>query len=72
MVLMKVCESFDRDDDVLEVDGRGGSVAVFDNRTVSAIMNIDFDASKSVFQINQVPFNPTVTEKLVASKVRVM
>jgi hypothetical protein len=69
---MKVCESLDGEDDVLEVDGGGGSVAVFDNGAIRAIMNIDFDASEPVFQIDQVPFNPTVTEKLIASKVRVM
>ena len=42
---MKVGESFDGEDDVLEVDGRCGSVAVFDDGAVGAIMNVDFDAS---------------------------
>jgi hypothetical protein len=69
---MKVGESFDGENNVLEVDGRGGSVAVFDDRTIGPIMNVDFDASESVFQIDQVPFDSAVTEKLIAGKVRVM
>ena len=69
---MEVSEALDGDDDVFEEDGGSGSVAVFDDGAIRAVVYIDFDTPESVFEIDEIPFDPAVAEKLSASEISVM
>jgi hypothetical protein len=45
---------------------------VFDDGAIRAVMYIDFDTPEPIFEIDEIPFDPAVAEKLSASEISVM
>jgi len=67
MIGLKKCESSHRFYNFFKSYRRSWSVSMFDDWNIISIMYIDFNASESVLEINEISLGPAATKELITS-----
>lgn len=72
VVFIEIGEPLDGEYNILKQNRGSGGVAMLNNGSCVAIMDINFDTPQTILQIDQISLNPTVAEQLVSCQIGVM